>query len=91
MVINLLIMIRKYVRILEEVEAIQAKEDNLEELRAFAGEVKKVDGQKEYYNCYYIIPGLSVVLWQGSWLIKHPNGRLEIRSSQLFHNEYEPK
>lgn len=84
-------MPKKYVRILEEVEAIQAKENNLEELRQFAGDIKKVEGEKSYYNCYYIIPGLSVVLWQGSWLIKHGNGRLEVKSSQLFHREFEPK
>ena len=45
-------MPKKYVRILEEVEAIQAKENNLEELRQFAGDVKKVEGEKSC-NCYY--------------------------------------
>lgn len=84
-------MAKRYVRILHEVEAIQAKEDNLEELRSFAGDVRRVQGKDPSYLCYYIIPGLNIVLWSGSWLIKHPNGRLEIKSSQLFNQEYEPK
>lgn len=81
----------KYCRILEEVEAVQAKENNLSELRAFAGDVRRIEGKEPSYPCYYIIPGVSIVLWQGSWLIKHNNGRLEIKSSQQFRQEYEPK
>lgn len=84
-------MAKRYVRILHEVEAIQAKEDNLQELRSFAGDVRRVQGKDPSYPCYYTIPGLNIVLWSGSWLIKHPNGRLEIKSSQLFNQEYEPK
>lgn len=85
-------MARKYVRILEEVEAIQAQEDNLEQLREFAGDVKKFTGDRfENKTAFYTVPGINTLLWCGSWLIKHPNGRLEVRSSQLFHREYEPK
>ena len=72
-------MATRYVRILHEVEAIQAKEDNLQELRSFAGDVRRVQGKDPSYPCYYTIPGLN------------PNGRLEIKSSQLFNQEYEPK
>ena len=36
-------MEKKYCRILEEVEAVQATENNLSELRNFAGDVKKVE------------------------------------------------
>ena len=80
----------RYVRILEEVEAVQATESNIEELRKLGGAVKKV---KPYENQpgYYTVPGVNIVLWVGSWLIKHPSGRLEVKSSQLFHREYEPK
>lgn len=84
-------MAKKYVRILQEVEAIQATEDNLKELREMAGDVRKVKGREPDAPSYYTIPGINVVLWVGSWLIKYPNGRLEIKSSQLFHREYEPK
>lgn len=84
-------MAKRYVRILHEVEAIQAKEDNLQELRSFAGDVRRVQGKDLSYPCYYTIPGLNIVFLSGSWLIKHPNGRLEIKSSQLFNQEYEPK
>lgn len=84
-------MARKYVRILEEVEAIQARENNLKELREFAGDVTKVEAGAELHSCYYTVPGINIVLWEGSWLIKHPNGRLEVKSSQLFHREFEPK
>lgn len=80
-----------YVRILQEVEAVQATENNIEELKKLGGEgIKKV--QTAWDNSsYYIIPGINIVLWVGSWLIKHPSGRLEVKSSQLFHREYEPK
>lgn len=81
----------KYVRILEEVEAVQATETNIKELRGLGGVgVNKVQTAWDK-SSYYIIPGINIVLWVGSWLIKHPSGRLEVKSSQLFHREYEPK
>jgi hypothetical protein len=84
-------MADKFCRRLEEVEAVQAKANNLEELRKFAGAVQRVEGRTKQAPGYYTVPGLNTVLWDGSWLVKHPNGRLEIKSSQLFHREYEPK
>lgn len=84
-------MIKKYCRVLEEVEAVQATETNLSELRSLAGDVKKIEKNAERPTIYYAIPGINIVLWVGSWLIKHPSGRLEVKSSQLFHREYEPK
>ena len=76
-----------YVRILEEVEAVQATETNIEELKKLGGE-----GITAWDNSsYYIIPGINIALWVGSFLIKHPSGRLEVKSSKLFHREYEPK
>lgn len=84
-------MSKKYVRILQEVEALQAKENNLEKLREFAGDVRRVGCASEALPCYYMIPGVDVVLWVGDWLIKHPNGRLEVKTNQLFNQEYEPK
>ena len=84
-------MIKKYCRVLEEVEAVQATERNLSELRSLAGDVKKIEKNSERPTSYYTIPGVNIVLWVGSWLIKHPSGRLEVKSSQLFHREYEPK
>lgn len=87
-------MAKKYVRILHEVEAIQATTNNLNELRAFAGDVRRTPtklGGKYRITCYYTIPGVDVVLWAGDYLIKHPNGRLEVKDSRLFNQEYEPK
>ena len=84
-------MTQRYCKILEEVEAIQATEDNLLELRDFAGDVTKVEKGDGRPTGYYMVPDLVVVLWVGSWLVKHNNGRLEIKSSQSFHREYEPK
>lgn len=86
-------MAKKYVRILHEVEAVQAKTDNLNELRAFAGDVQIIARKFSEYRTtyYYNIPGVDVVLWAGDYLLKHPNGRLEVKSSQLFNQEYEPK
>lgn len=84
-------MAKRYVRILHEVEALQANECNLNEIRDFAGDVKKVETNSASQPSYYTIPGVGVVLWVGDWLIKHPNGRLEVKSNQLFHQEYEPK
>lgn len=80
----------KYVKIQEEVEAVQATSDNLEELRRIGGAVRKVQPTKERV-VYYTIPGVNVVLWEGSWLIKHESGRLEVKSNWMFHMEYEPK
>ena len=79
-----------YVRILEEVEAVQATESKIKELRKLGGAVKKVNPNLKQPG-YYTVPGVNIVLWVGSWLIKHPSGRLEVKSSQLFHREYEPK
>ena len=79
-----------YVRILGEVEAVQATETNIEELRRLGRAVKKVK-PNENQPGYYTVPGVNIVLLVGSWLIKHPSGRLEVKSSQLFHREYEPK
>lgn len=84
-------MAQRYCKILEEVEAIQATEDNLLELRDFAGDVIKVEKGDGRPTGYYMVTGLVVVLWVGSWLVKHQSGRLEIKSSQSFHREYEPK
>ena len=84
-------MIKKYCRVLEEVEAVQATETNLSELRSLAVDVKKIEKHAERPTSYQTIPGINIVLWVGSWLIKHPSGRLEVKSSQLFHREYEPK
>lgn len=81
-------MAKKYVRILQEVEAIQAKKSNLEELRAFAGDVKIID----FCACKkcYDVPGVANYLFIGDWLIKH-NGQMEVMSNQEFKKEYEPK
>lgn len=84
-------MIKKYCRVIEEVEAVQATETNLNELRNLAGDVKKIEKNAERPTSYYTIPGMNFVLWVGCWLIKHPSGRLEFKSNQLFHREYEPK
>lgn len=80
-----------YVRILEEVEAVQATETNIEELKKLGGAGITKTTTSWDKSSYYIIPGINIVLWVGSWLIKHPSGRLEVKSSQLFHREYEPK
>lgn len=80
-----------YVRILEEVEAVQATETNIEELKKLGGAGITKTKTSLDKSSYYIIPGINIVLWVGSWLIKHPSGRLEVKSSQLFHREYEPK
>ena len=80
-----------YVRILEEVEAVQATESNIEELKKLGGAgIRKIQAAWDK-SSYYTIPGVNIVLWVGSWLIKHPSGMLEVKSSQLFHREYEPK
>lgn len=80
---------KKYCRILEEVEAIQATDSNLEELRDFAGDVKKVIIDKR--TCCYTIPGVYAALWPGEWLIKHHSGRLEINDNDEFSRDYELK
>ena len=80
----------KYVRILNEVEAVRATETNIKELKKLANGVKKVS--PEYISSsYYRIVGLPQILWVGQWLLKHPSGRLEIKSDWEFRNEYEPK
>lgn len=80
----------KYVRILNEVEAVRATETNIEKLKKIASGVKKVTPEC-YSSSYYRIVGLPIVLWVGQWLLKHPSGRLEIKSDWEFRNEYEPK
>lgn len=79
-----------YVRILEEVEAVRATEDNLEEIKKLAGGVKKF---KSFSNMpgYYMIHGVVETLCIGDWLIKHKSGRLEVKSNKIFLMEYEPK
>lgn len=82
----------KYCRILEEVEAVQAKKDNLDELKSFTEkDVKGIFCASEELPVYYIIPGIDSVLWYGDWLIRHENGRLEIKKNNIFQQEYEPK
>lgn len=80
-----------YVRILEEVEAVRATEDNLEEIKKLAG--KEVEKRKLYPKLpgYYIIPGVLEALCVGQWLIKHESGRLEVKINKIFQMEYEPK
>lgn len=45
-------MIKKYCRVLEEVEAVQATETNLSELRSLAGDVKKIEKNAERPTSY---------------------------------------
>lgn len=81
-----------YVRILEEVEAVRATEDNLEEIKKLAG--KEVVKRKPYPKLpgfYYIIHGVEEALCVGQWLIKHQSGRLEVKINKIFLMEYEPK
>lgn len=78
-----------YVRKLEEVQAVRAKENNINEIEKIAGKVQKITpthGKESYY-----IVGLPQVLWVGDWLIKHSSGRLEILSNAKFLQEYEIK
>lgn len=77
-----------YVRILEEVEAVRATEDNLEEIQNLVG--------KPVWKCpdtpsYYLIYGVTEALIKGDWIIKHNSGRLEVKSNKMFLKEYEPK
>lgn len=83
-------MMGKYVRILNEVEAVRATETNIEELKKLANGVRKVSPE---YNSlsYYSIVGLPHVLLVGHWLLKHTSGKLEIKSDWEFKKEYEPK
>ena len=78
-----------YVRILEEVKAVRAKEDNIKELQEIAGKAQKITPNPSKPS-YYIV-GLPQVLWVGDWIIKHNSGRLEILSNEAFMYEYEPK
>ena len=80
----------KYVKTLEEVEAVQAKENNIEELRKIAPGIQQFK-KKGTSATFYTIPGFIPCIWAGSWLIKHESGRLEVKGSQLFFREYEPK
>ena len=72
-----------YVRILEEVEAVRATEDNLEEIKKLAGKAEK---RKSFPNIpgYYMIHGVVEALCVGDWLIKHKSGRLEVKSNKMF-------
>lgn len=81
-------MIKKYCRVLEEVYAIQAGFDNANELQELIGKNVKRYGKD---IIYYEIDGINRVLWKGEWLIKHRDGRLEMKSDSLFKIEYEPK
>lgn len=82
----------KYCRRLLEVEAIQATKDNLEELRKFSkADVRRVELTYGKVFCYYQIPGLFRVIYKGQWLIKRPDGYLEVMTNSEFKREYEPK
>lgn len=79
-----------YVRILEEVEAVRATETNIEELRKLSSDVQRITptiGKPSYY----IVRGLNEVVWVGDWLITHKDGRLEVKSNNIFLMEYESK
>lgn len=80
-----------YCRILEEVEAIQAKEDNLNEVIGLAGEAIKVSSGPLLDRNYYQILGFDLILKVDDWLIKHRDGRLEVMSNESFKRNYEPK
>lgn len=81
-----------YVRILEEVEAVRATGDNLEEIKKLAGkEAVKRESYPKLPGHYYIIHGVAEALCVGQWLIKHKSGWLEVKSNKMFLKEYEPK
>jgi hypothetical protein len=77
-----------YVKRLEEVRAIRA-EDNLEEIRAFAGDA--VQFYPNYGAPYYEVRGLVRVLYVGHWLVKHEDGSLQVMDNREFEKEYTPK
>ena len=77
----------KYVRILEEVTAVQAKSDNLEEIKSLAGRAQRVHDQCGTF--YYV--GLLSVVWKGDWLVKHEDGELGVMTDESFRAMYEPK
>lgn len=77
----------KYVRILEEVTAVRAKSDNLEEIKSLAGKAQRVHDQ---CGTFYDV-GLLSVLWKGDWLVKHEDGRLGVMTNESFRAMYEPK
>ena len=77
-----------YVRILEEVEAVRAAEDNLEEIQNLVGKPVWQWPEKPHY---YLIYGVMDILNIGDWIIKHKSGRLEFKSNKMFLMEYEPK
>lgn len=62
----------KFVRKLEEVTAVQAKSDNLEEIKSLAGKAQRVHDQ---CGTFYDV-GLFSVVWKGDWLVKHEDGKL---------------
>lgn len=77
----------KFVRILEEVTAVQAKSDNLEEIKSLAGKAQRVHDQ---CGTFYDV-GLLSVVWKGDWLVKHQDGRLGVMTDERFKSMYEPK
>lgn len=78
---------RKYVRKIEEVQAVRADIDNLDELREIAPEIRR----HNRYSVFYDIADMPEVLWSGDWLVKHEDGSLEIISDRNFKNYYERK
>lgn len=77
----------KYVRILEEVTAVRAKSDNLEEIKSLAGKAQRVHDQ---CGTFYDV-GLLSVVWKGDWLVKHEDGKLGVMTDESFRSMYEPK
>lgn len=80
----------RYTRKLKEVEAIQAKPGNIEELRKFIGRKKIIAAQSSNSPCY-IVCGLYDVLNFGDWLLRDSAGKLEIMSNIDFNRDYEQK
>lgn len=79
----------KYCRILEEVEAVEAREDNAEELQALVGDC--IAWKVVPMQGFYIVPRTGDIVEWGNFLIKHPSGRLEVMLHEVFHEMYEPK
>lgn len=77
----------KYVRIPEEVTAVQAKSDNLEEIKSLAEKAQRVHDQ---FGTFYDV-GLLSVVWKGDWLVKHEDGRLGVMTNESFRSMYELK
>lgn len=80
----------KYVRKLEEVEAVRATETNWEELKEFAGV------RVNYYHHtlgkpFYYVEGHGRMLVVGYYMVKHEDGRVQIMTEEEFDDMYEPK